>query len=206
MGKRLTFCLLISLFFVSLVRAGYSDSSDIIDPGKLSAGLNFNLVKGPGFAGDLNVGIGAAKWGSVYLRTGYGGDYSGTNGFFIRSYLKILLTRTMGGVDHVALSLGPEFHNDIGIYCSVIACTAHKNFQFYTGLDQTLYFKDSELVTPFHFLIGTKIRNRMNFMKLGRFSPALIMELGVPLSSNTAYNFSLSINYDLDFKVVEIEE
>jgi hypothetical protein len=181
--------------------ASFQDSAEPVAYNRMTIGWNNTLTTAPAGLSYLWLGIGTTTWTSVYLQAGFGTDETGTNAIYGKALFKLLISRFFGGVDSVSLTVGPYYHNYPGVYSCLMLSTGYQFLQFYTGIDDTVFFRPSGADVIAHFLIGIKIKDKLNFLRIKTIIPSFVFEAGVPLTNYRTFTFSASLQYLFDFKI-----
>ena len=182
------------------VAGSYGDASETVPVNRLTAGLQTVIYTRPGVTGGASLGIGLAEWMSMHLEAGYGTTDIATNSFTGRLLFKLFITKYFGGVDQLSLLLGGGYNGTPTVHAALLLSTAQKYFDLYTGLDSVFPVGRKGQNPVMQFLLGVKVKN---FLELGRFRPAGIFEIGVPLTNDTSFTFALSAQMFMDFKILK---
>ncbi len=177
--------------------AVHNDSSEIIPANNFFGGIHLGVSTTPGPQTYVSAGLGINEWSDLRLRVGYLDYAKNTNSVYSGLYYKILITRFFQKMDSVSVQFGPQYHKYFSLYSSLLLTTSWKVLQFYTGLDDSIYFAPAGTEIRMNFLIGTKVKFKWS---LTRISPALNFEVAVPVLNKTSYAFSLSLLNVFDYK------
>jgi hypothetical protein len=193
---------LFSAFLTAPVSAYYGDSADVVEKKRMRIGLSGCVATRPGILGLFSGGVGVTDWASVHLNAGFGTTDRAANAAWVGADFKALISEFFGGTDNVAVFAGPVWNRDFGGRSGVMLTTKWKFLQFNTGLD-TLFWFSGPATERFNlqFLIGAKIREKIDFLKMQRLTPSAVIEVAVPMTPGTGYAFTLGLHYDLDYKV-----
>ncbi len=196
MIKRLQILLLVMVgISVSPLFAVHNDSSSIIPVNSISAGMHLGISTTPGPQTFISTGIGINEWSDLRLRVGYLDYAPKTNSFYSGLYYKVLVTRFFEGMDSISFEVAPQYHQYFSIYDALVLTSSWKNYQFYTGLDDSVYFRQSSPLLKMQFLVGVNAKYDLAFLSVQKVYPTLNFELAVPVVNNTPFVFSLSIQY-----------
>lgn len=203
MTKRAILLLLCLLLPISNLGAIHNDSSQIIPINNLNAGIHLGLSTTPGPQTYLSTGIGINEWSDLRLRLGYADFAKQTNSLFAGLYYKVLITRFFQQVDSVSFELGTQYHQYFSVYNALVVTTGWKFLQFYTGLDDSVYFTPSGALLKMQFLLGVKAKYDLAFLGINKIFPTLNFEVAIPCVNRTPYVFSLSAQYTFEYKTVK---
>lgn len=184
------------------LRAFYGDSAEVVDYNRLRAGVLLTVPTRPGIAGLVTAGAGVNDWASVHIQLGGGVGLRSTNAAFrAAAEFKALVSELFGGTDLVSVYAGPVWERDIGLRLGTVLSTRWKWLHFNTGVDAAFWFTGARPRASAHFLIGAKVWQKLDFLKLTRMVPAGVAELAVPMTPKADYRFTLGLLYNLDYKI-----